>query len=225
MLKNLAVLFLTVLVVAVCLTTGASAKKSGEPVSLNAADTVSQDGVTYDFLWTVEDASNPGVDLVTTGVLSGPTGSQAGGFGFPAPVVPKGQTKTFKVKAKLTPKTSAGGSLATCIGESVQEITVEGPTDAEIGEPQTICETEAETMFARDASIPDDGIDLEWTIDDTIPANDPSDHHKAKIPVAGTLSPGHHKVSLKLKNHSGQGEETTLESDLYVVHQPKPQIT
>lgn len=223
--KNPAILFVTVLVVAACLVAGASAKKTGEPVSLNAADTVSQDGVTYDFLWTVEDAANPGVDLVTTGVLSGPTGSQASGFNFPAPVVPKGQTKTFKVKAKLTPKTGAGGSLATCIGESVQEITVEGPTDSEIGECQTICETEAETEFARDPSLPDTGVDLEWSVDDTIPVNDPSDHHKAKIPVSGTLAPGHHTVKLKLKNNSGQGEETTLVQDLHVVHQPRPQIT
>ena len=50
MLKNLAILFVTVLLVAACIVAGASAKKSGEPVSLNAADTVSQDGVTYDFL-------------------------------------------------------------------------------------------------------------------------------------------------------------------------------
>lgn len=223
MAKNLIVLFLTVLVVSACLATVASGTKSGEPVSLTAGDTVSQDGVTYDFLWTVEDEANPGVDLVTSGVLSGPTGSQAAGFNFPTPVVPKGQTKTFKVKAKLTPKTAAGGSLATCIGESVQEITVEGPTDSEIGTPLTICETETQAEFAT--SLPDTGLDLEWSIDDTTQVNDPSDHHKAKIPVAGSLSPGHHKVSLKLKNKSGLGQDTTLESDLHVVHQPRPQIT
>ena len=102
---------------------------------------------------------------------------------------------------------------------------MEGPTDSEIGECQTICETEAETEFATIPAFATQGVDLEWSVDDTIPVNDPSDHRKAKIPVSGTLAPGHHTVKLKLKNNSGQGEETTLVQDLHVVHQPRPQIT
>lgn len=225
--KNLTILLVTVLLIA-SLTACASAKKSGEIVSLTAADTVSQDDVTYDFLWTVEDESNPDVDLASTGVLSDVTGSQAAGFSFPTPVVPKGQTKKFKVKAKLIPKTSSSGSLATCIGESTQEIIVEGPSDSEIGDVQTICETELETECERDPSIPDNGAEVDWfvdTVDDSKKVNHPSDRHKAKIPVAGKLSPGRHKVIMRLKDKSGQGTETTLEKDLIVVHKPKPTIT
>jgi hypothetical protein len=226
--KSLTILLMAVLIVLACFANGVSAKKSGERVHFAAADTVSQEGVDYDFLWTVEDEDNPGVDLVTNGVISGVTGDTQSGFSFPTPVVPKGTSKKFKVKAKLTPKTDAGSLGSVCIGESEQEITVDGPTDSEIGADQTICETEASTEFARDPSIPDDGQEIDWfvdTIDDAHKVTKNGDNHKADVQVAGKLGAGHHRVKMRIKDASGLGTETVLEKDLHVVHKPQPQIT
>jgi len=233
MIKNLVVLFLTVLLAAICTSASASvqgAMTPGQTVSLTAIDQEVQDGVAYDYLWTVvevdENGNEIGDDLVTTGVLT-QTGSNTEAFAFPTPVVPNGQQKKFKIKAKLTPKKGQDGvGLTTCIGETSQEIAVDGPTDSVIGGELIVCEDDSNVEVELDESIGDNGLDLQWSVDDEAPGsrNHPEKGKRyAKIDVTG-LSLGEHIIKLKLKNHSGNGAETEVTKKIHVIHKPQPSI-
>jgi len=233
MIKNLMVLFLTVLLAAICMTASASVQEAmtpGQTVSLTAVDQELQDGVQYEYLWTVvevDDTGNEiGDDLVTTGVLT-QTGSNAEVFAFPAPVIPEGQQKKFMIKAKLTPKKGQDGvGLTTCIGETSQEIVVKGPTESMIGEDLIVCEDDLNVEVELDESIGENGLDLLWSVDDEAPGyrNHPEKGKRyAKIDVTG-LSLGEHIIKLKIKNHSGKGYETEITKKIYVIHKPEPRI-
>lgn len=233
MIKNLMVLFLTVLVAAMYMTASASgqeAMKPGQTVSLTAADQEIQDGVDYDYLWTVvevdETGNEIGDDLVTTGVLT-QAGSNTEAFTFPTPIIPKGQQKKFKIKAKLTPKKGKNGAgLETCIGETSQEIVVNGPDDSVIGEDLIVCEDDSNVEVELDESIGDGGLEFQWSLDDEAPGsrNHPTKGKRYAKIDATELSLGEHAIKLKIKNHSGKGDETEVTKKIYVIHKPKPSI-
>ncbi|HON34879.1 MAG TPA: hypothetical protein PLY52_01035 [Methanothrix sp.] len=229
--KSSVVLFLMLLLATAYTAEGASllgAKTSGEIVSLATAAQNAQDEVDYDYIWTVVEVDENGNeisdDLVTTGVLT-QTGSNTGSFEFYAPVIPKGQQKKFKINAKLTPKIGQDGAgLAACIGESNMELIVDGPTDSAIGEELVVCEDDSNVEVELDESIGDNGLDLQWSVDDEAPGsrNHPEKGKRfAKIDATG-LSLGEHIIKLKLKNQSGKGDETEITKELHVIHKPKP---
>ncbi|HON35477.1 MAG TPA: hypothetical protein PLY52_04095 [Methanothrix sp.] len=233
MAKNIIVLLLTALLAATCMSASAvsqEALRPGQAISLTAIDQEAQDGVSYDYLWTVvevdEDGNEIGDDLVSTGVLS-QTGSNTGSFAFLTPVIPKGQHKKFIIKARLTPKKGQNGvGLTICIGETSQEIRVDGPSDSAIGEDLIVCEDNSNVEVELDESIGDNGLDLQWSVDDEAPGsrNHPEKGKRFASIDATELSIGEHIVKLKLKNNSGKGDETEVIKRIHVIHRPKPII-
>ncbi len=233
MIKNLIVLSLTVFLAALSMAASASVQEAmtpGQTVSLTAIDQEIQGGVNYDYFWTVvevdENGNEIGDDLVTTGVLT-QTGSNAGSFEFPTPAIPNGQQKRFKIKAKLTPKKGQDGAgLTTCIGETSQEIVVDGPTDSVIGDELIVCQDDSDVEVGLDESIGDNGLDLQWSVDDEAPGyrNHPEKGKRYAKIDATKLSLGEHTIKLKIKNHTGKGYEIEVTKKLYVIHKPKPSI-